>query len=52
MTFKQQLWTRFECNGIPIYIRGDKPDWFVPNDRGDQVPKTVARSGRYRGLAG
>lgn len=37
MAFKPQLWTRFECDGIPIYIRGDKPDWFVPNDRGDQV---------------
>ena len=37
MAFKHQLWTRFEFNGIPLYIRGDKPDWFVPNDRGDQV---------------
>jgi 7,8-dihydro-6-hydroxymethylpterin dimethyltransferase len=37
MAFQQQLWTRCEFNGIPIYIRGDKPDWFVPNDRGDQV---------------
>jgi 7,8-dihydro-6-hydroxymethylpterin dimethyltransferase len=37
MTFRHQLWTRFEHDGLPIYIRGDKPEWFVPNDRGDQV---------------
>lgn len=37
MAFRQQLWSRLEFDGIPIYIRGDKPDWFVPNERGDQV---------------
>jgi 7,8-dihydro-6-hydroxymethylpterin dimethyltransferase len=37
MTFRHQLWSRFEYDGIPIYLRGDKPEWFVPNDRGDQV---------------
>ncbi len=37
MTFRPDLWTRFTFQGTPIYIRGDKPDWFVPNEPGDQI---------------
>jgi MoaA/NifB/PqqE/SkfB family radical SAM enzyme/SAM-dependent methyltransferase len=37
MAFRPDLWTRFTFQGTPIYIRGDKPDWFVPNEPGDQI---------------
>jgi hypothetical protein len=46
MTFRSDLWTRFEFKGTPIYVRGDKPDWFVPNEAGDQILQEIARSGR------
>ncbi len=45
MTFRSDLWTRFAFNGTPIYVRGDKPDWFVPNDAGDKVLQELAWSG-------
>jgi MoaA/NifB/PqqE/SkfB family radical SAM enzyme/SAM-dependent methyltransferase len=35
--FDPALWTRFEFGEIPIYVRGDKPDWFAPNRAGDRV---------------
>lgn len=28
-------WTRFESCGRPIYINGDKPDWFVPGKKSE-----------------
>jgi MoaA/NifB/PqqE/SkfB family radical SAM enzyme len=37
MSFQVDLWTRFESNGVPIYLRGDRPDWFVPNGPGDDI---------------
>ena len=37
MAFDISLWTRMTFNGIPLYIRGAKPDWFVPNDAGDHI---------------
>lgn len=45
MTFRSDLWTRFEFKGTPVYVRGDKPDWFVPNEAGDKVLQGFARSG-------
>jgi MoaA/NifB/PqqE/SkfB family radical SAM enzyme/SAM-dependent methyltransferase len=45
MAFNLDLWTRFEYNGIPIYIRGDKPDWFVPNSLGDKSLQQYAKGG-------
>jgi MoaA/NifB/PqqE/SkfB family radical SAM enzyme/SAM-dependent methyltransferase len=37
MDFQRDLWTRFESEGIPIYVRGDRPNWFVPTSAGDRV---------------
>lgn len=37
MTFQASFWTRMEFEGTPIYVRPDKPDWFVPNAAGDEV---------------
>src|SRR4030042_3953532 len=45
MAFRKNLWTRFEFRGTPIYVRGDKPDWFVPNEAGDKVLQELSRSG-------
>jgi MoaA/NifB/PqqE/SkfB family radical SAM enzyme/SAM-dependent methyltransferase len=37
MNFQRELWTRFESEGIPIYVRGDRPSWFVPTTAGDRI---------------
>ncbi len=37
MLFQRHLWTRFESQGIPIYVRGDRPQWFVPTTVGDRI---------------
>ncbi len=37
MNFQRELWTRFEAEGIPIYVRGDRPQWFVPTTPGDRL---------------
>jgi MoaA/NifB/PqqE/SkfB family radical SAM enzyme/ubiquinone/menaquinone biosynthesis C-methylase UbiE len=37
MNFQRELWTRYESEGIPIYVRGDRPQWFVPNRAGDRI---------------
>jgi MoaA/NifB/PqqE/SkfB family radical SAM enzyme/SAM-dependent methyltransferase len=37
MNFQRELWTRFEADGLPIYVRGDRPQWFVPNTAGDRI---------------
>jgi 7,8-dihydro-6-hydroxymethylpterin dimethyltransferase len=36
-TFRKESWHRFEHRHIPVYIRPDGPDWFIPNSRGDEV---------------
>jgi 7,8-dihydro-6-hydroxymethylpterin dimethyltransferase len=43
MSFQIDLWTRFEGAGVPIYLRGDRPDWFVPNSRADDLLRKLAR---------
>ncbi len=35
MSYNPQLWTRYEFDQLPIYIRSDRPTWFVPNTCGD-----------------
>ena len=37
MPFQIDLWTRFESDGQAVYLRGDRPDWFVPNSSGDEI---------------
>jgi MoaA/NifB/PqqE/SkfB family radical SAM enzyme/SAM-dependent methyltransferase len=37
MNFQRELWTRFEADGLPIYVRGDRPQWFVPTTPGDRL---------------
>jgi len=45
MAFQKDLWTRFEFRGTPVYLRGDKPDWFVPNEAGDKILREVIKGG-------
>ncbi len=42
MSFQPNLWTRLEFDGQPIYLRGDRPDWFVPNSSGDDILRDLA----------
>ena len=28
-------WQRLECDGLPIYVNAEKPDWFVPSGKAD-----------------
>ena len=37
MAYHPDLWSRFEHDGIPVYVRKDRPAWFVPNQAGDQL---------------
>ncbi len=37
-------WDRLEFDNIPIYIRPDAPDWFVPNEPADQALMKAAGS--------
>ncbi len=37
MSFNPLLWNRLELNQVPIYLRNDKPHWFVPNKSGDEI---------------
>lgn len=45
MPFRPEYWTRFEFQGTPVYVRGDKTDWFVPNDAGDKILQTLSLRG-------
>jgi LSD1 subclass zinc finger protein len=42
MAYNPSLWNRLEYDGTPIYVRYDKPSWFVPNEAGDQILRTVS----------
>jgi 7,8-dihydro-6-hydroxymethylpterin dimethyltransferase len=44
MSFQPDLWTRCEYDGLPVYLRGDRPDWFVPNFPGDLILQELARN--------
>jgi len=37
MTYIPELWTRYEFDNLPIYIRPDRPTWFVPTTEGDAI---------------
>jgi MoaA/NifB/PqqE/SkfB family radical SAM enzyme/SAM-dependent methyltransferase len=37
MTYNPQLWKRYEFEQLPIYIRSDRPTWFVPNRSGNEI---------------
>ena len=37
MTYNPQLWSRYEFEQLPIYIRSDRPTWFVPNRSGNEI---------------
>ena len=41
MAFNIDLWQRFEHEGVPIYVRPDRPDWFVPSSSGDATLKQL-----------
>ncbi|MCK4536473.1 MAG: methyltransferase domain-containing protein, partial [Desulfuromonadales bacterium] len=43
MAFNPEIWSRYEYEGIPIYIRGEHPVWFVPNRAGDQLLQEICR---------
>lgn len=43
MEFQIRNWQRMEYGNIPVYIRPDKPDWFVPNQAGDWVLQRLAQ---------
>lgn len=40
-------WSRLEYNSIPIYVNRDHPDWFIPNQAGDQLLRQLASEGAY-----
>ena len=42
VTYNPQLWTRLVADGIPIYVRPDRPEWFVPNTVGDRILQELA----------
>ncbi|WP_321369988.1 DUF5714 domain-containing protein [uncultured Desulfuromusa sp.] len=37
MAYNPDLWTRYEFEHLPIYIRTDQPAWFVPNIKGEEI---------------
>jgi MoaA/NifB/PqqE/SkfB family radical SAM enzyme/SAM-dependent methyltransferase len=39
-------YTRLFIEDIPVYIRGDVPTWFVPNEAGDKLLQTLASGER------
>ncbi len=40
--FDEKRWTRLEFQEVPVYLRGDGPEWFVPNQAGDAVLQSLA----------
>jgi MoaA/NifB/PqqE/SkfB family radical SAM enzyme/SAM-dependent methyltransferase len=46
MSFDPTLWTRLEKHGRPIWVRPDRPDWFVPNPAGDELLRSLASGNR------
>jgi len=45
MAYNPDLWSRYEYDGVPIYLRSDHPVWFVPNRAGDALLQDIARGG-------
>ncbi len=47
MTYNPQLWTRYEIDQLPIYVRSDRPAWFVPNNKGDKLLCSLNEQGSH-----
>ena len=45
MAFNPDIWSRYEYDGVPIYLRSDHPVWFVPNQAGDALLQEMIRGG-------
>ncbi len=43
MSFDHERWVRFEFEQTPVYVRKDRPDWFVPNRNGDMQLQELAK---------
>ncbi|MDY6853951.1 MAG: DUF5714 domain-containing protein [Thermodesulfobacteriota bacterium] len=41
MNFQIDHWQRFQYRDIPIYFNLDEPDWFVPNQAGDDILQSL-----------
>ncbi|MDY6972684.1 MAG: DUF5714 domain-containing protein [Thermodesulfobacteriota bacterium] len=41
MKFQIDRWQRFQYRDIPIYFNLDEPDWFVPNQAGDDILQSL-----------
>jgi len=42
VVYDPKLWTRLVADDIPVYVRPDRPDWFVPNAAGDRILQDLA----------
>jgi MoaA/NifB/PqqE/SkfB family radical SAM enzyme/SAM-dependent methyltransferase len=43
VTFEIEKWRRLEFEEIPIYLRPEEPNWFVPNREGDRLLRKSIR---------
>ncbi len=43
MRFNSEDWARVEFNFTPVYISKHEPNWFVPNQKGDQIIQQIKR---------
>lgn len=41
MSFNISEWTRLTHNDLPVYLRAESPDWFVPNTAGDTALQRI-----------
>ncbi len=44
MSFDPQRWQRFIQDGIPVYVRADRPSWFVPNRAADTLLQQLQKN--------
>ncbi len=44
MSFKISEWTRLIYNDLPVYLRAQSPDWFVPTPEGDAALKRLSNT--------
>lgn len=49
MGFESLRWMRLEFEGMPVYVREDPPDWFVPNRAADQALKSLLQGKALNG---
>ena len=41
-----EKWQRLQFQNIPIYVRPDVPDWFVPNQAADAALELLQKTGQ------